>query len=200
MHAPLNFGRRDWLVHAWLPLGIAVVIFTAIAVLDLDVRIAHALYFDELFGRWLGQDSGAWWARDLLHRCGRDLVRFIITASLLALLAAAIGVAPLRPYKSDLLFLSFGMLLVVGLVGALKALTNVDCPWDLSEFAGQRPYVGLFADRPNDLPHAACLHSISFCGDTRRARRSSLWAQRWQSALLSQLRKKRAAHIFCHTT
>src|SRR5207342_1086221 len=46
--------------------------------------------------------------------------------------------------------------LSTGIVGALKATTNVDCPWDLAEFGGDRPYVSLFADRPDSLPRARC--------------------------------------------
>ena len=56
------------------------------------------------------------------------------------------------------------MVLATTLVGALKAVTNVDCPWDLSEFGGVRPYVGLLEDRPDWLPRAKCFpgaHSAS---------------------------------------
>jgi len=48
------------------------------------------------------------------------------------------------------------MLAATLLVGGLKVLTNVDCPWDLAGFGGHNPYIALFADRPNALPRAEC--------------------------------------------
>ena len=55
-------------------------------------------------------------------------------------------------------------MIATALVGLLKQLTNVDCPWDLARYGGTRPFVHLFADRPDALPHAACFpgaHSSS---------------------------------------
>ena len=48
------------------------------------------------------------------------------------------------------------MLLATLIVGGLKLVTNVDCPWDLAGFGGHNPYVALFADRPDALPRAQC--------------------------------------------
>ncbi|MCU0760167.1 MAG: phosphatase PAP2 family protein [Steroidobacteraceae bacterium] len=56
------------------------------------------------------------------------------------------------------------LLAATATVGALKQVTNVDCPWDLEGFGGTRPFVHVFADRPDALPHAACFpgaHSSS---------------------------------------
>ena len=50
------------------------------------------------------------------------------------------------------------------LTGLLKRFTNIDCPWDLETFGGRFPYIGLLADRPDALRHAACFpgaHSAS---------------------------------------
>jgi membrane-associated PAP2 superfamily phosphatase len=61
-------------------------------------------------------------------------------------------------------FIALSMLLATGIVGLLKAITNVDCPWDLAEFGGNHPYIALFADRPDALPRAQCFpgaHSSS---------------------------------------
>ncbi|MFM8480147.1 MAG: phosphatase PAP2 family protein, partial [Gammaproteobacteria bacterium] len=56
------------------------------------------------------------------------------------------------------------MALVPLVVGGLKTLTNVDCPWDVAGFGGTRPYVEWYLPRPDGLPHAACFpgaHSSS---------------------------------------
>jgi membrane-associated PAP2 superfamily phosphatase len=62
----------------------------------------------------------------------------------------------LRPWRRRAGFAFLAVALSTGIVGGLKVITNVDCPWDLREFGGERPYVTLFADRPDSLPHAAC--------------------------------------------
>lgn len=41
-------------------------------------------------------------------------------------------------------------------VNYLKAITNIDCPWDLSMFGGDMPYIPLLADKPDVLPLARC--------------------------------------------
>jgi len=48
------------------------------------------------------------------------------------------------------------MLLATLIVGGLKLVTNVDCPWDIAGFGGNNPYIALFADRPDALPRAQC--------------------------------------------
>ena len=56
------------------------------------------------------------------------------------------------------------MALVPLLVGGLKQVTNIDCPWDLERYGGTRPFVHIFEDRPDELPRAACFpgaHSSS---------------------------------------
>jgi membrane-associated PAP2 superfamily phosphatase len=53
-------------------------------------------------------------------------------------------------------FFTISAVLSMGLVGLLKNVTNVDCPWDLIPFGGRFPYVELFADRPDALRAAHC--------------------------------------------
>jgi membrane-associated PAP2 superfamily phosphatase len=48
------------------------------------------------------------------------------------------------------------VVLTVGITGALKTITNVDCPWDLRAFGGRFPYVSLFGDRPDELRPGRC--------------------------------------------
>jgi membrane-associated PAP2 superfamily phosphatase len=59
---------------------------------------------------------------------------------------------------------ALSMLVAVIVVGALKATTNIDCPWDLAGFGGHNPVLPLLAPRPAYLPHARCFpgaHSAS---------------------------------------
>ncbi len=148
---PAIFWRR----HAWWPLLAFAVAFGALEVFSLDRRIAREWYFNVHTAQWLGAGSGEWWARGLLHTSGRWVVRGI-AASALVLWALSFAVAPLREWRRSAGFVLLAMLLATLIVGGLKAVTNVDCPWDLAGFGGHNPYVMLFADRPDVLRRAQC--------------------------------------------
>jgi membrane-associated PAP2 superfamily phosphatase len=139
--------------HLRLPLILFAMLAPLLATSSADLVVAHALFFDEVGSRWIGADS--WWTNELIHHGGALLIRGLAAGSLI-LWATTF----LRPQWHTLrrpviyFFLSLG--LSVGVVGLLKALTNVDCPRDLSEFGGALPFVHLFADRPDALRHARC--------------------------------------------
>jgi hypothetical protein len=65
------------------------------------------------------------------------------------------SVEPVRYNEAAGYFVS-AIVLTVGIVGLLKAVTNIDCPWDLTAFGGRHPYLDLFSARPDDLPRARC--------------------------------------------
>ncbi len=56
------------------------------------------------------------------------------------------------------------VLLSTLLVSRLKAATHMDCPWDLTEFGGLRPYVALFAPRSISLGTPSCFPAGQACG------------------------------------
>jgi membrane-associated PAP2 superfamily phosphatase len=156
-----NLDRRFWILHAWLPLAAFAVLATLLATTDIDPLIADRFFFDWQAHRFIGRDS--WWARDLIHNGGRDVVR-AIAAVALGLLAASFLRASWRHWRRPAAFVVTCMVGATLFVGTLKQLTNVDCPWDLARYGGTRPFVHIFADRPDDLPHAACFpgaHSAS---------------------------------------
>jgi membrane-associated PAP2 superfamily phosphatase len=135
-----------------------VVFAAALALLEvaaLDPVLAHAWYFDEVANRWIGSGHGAWWARDLLHTGGRWFVRSIAALALVCWALSFVS-ARAHPWRHRAGFVVLAILVSTTVVGALKAITNVDCPWDLAGFGGGYPYVPLFADRPDALPRAAC--------------------------------------------
>ena len=152
-----------WTVHAWVPLILFVPLFSVIEWTDLDRILAHALFYDPAAGRWLGSGAGDWWARGLIHDGGRWLARSI-AGTALALWIASFLSARMRQYRRTSGFVFLAMAASVLVVGCLKLVTDVDCPWDLLEFGGDRPYIGLFALRPHDLARAQCFpgaHSSS---------------------------------------
>lgn len=148
-------------IVVWGPLAVGALLLILLALLDGDRRLASALFFDAGQGQWLGR--GSFWMEDVLHTGGRNLVRLIAFSALVVWLASFRARA-LAPYRYAWGYLAACFALVPLFVGELKAITNVDCPWDLAGFGGLRPYVEWFADRPDGLPHAACFpgaHSSS---------------------------------------
>lgn len=148
-----------WRRHGGLPLAFFVVSAVAIALTSLDTMLARAVFFDGT--RWIGAES--WWTNEFLHEGGRSAMRLVGVA---ALVVWGVGKFSRRQahLKRPASYVAIAIILSTGLVGLIKSQTNVDCPSDLAGFGGDRPHVGLFEDRPNDLPHAACFpaaHSSS---------------------------------------
>jgi membrane-associated PAP2 superfamily phosphatase len=135
-----------------VPLTAFLVAATLLAVTDIDIAFARGLFFDASQHAWRGADSRI--ANDLLHTGGRWLIRGIVAMSLLVWLGTFAGIAP--TWRRAAGFFALSAVLTVGLTGWLKTVTNVDCPWDLTLFGGQYPYVPLFADRPDDLRYGRC--------------------------------------------
>jgi len=148
-------SQTFWRLHLWWPLLAFVIAFGVLEVFSLDQIIAREWYFNINTGQWLGSGNGEWWARDLLHTGGRWVVRGI-AAGALAIWALSFRLAGLRDLRRTAGFALLAMLLAMLLVGGLKAVTNVDCPWDLAGFGGESPYFALFADRPDILARAQC--------------------------------------------
>jgi membrane-associated PAP2 superfamily phosphatase len=157
----VTFPVRFDLWRDWVPLVIFVLAISLIAGFDLDRRLAERLFVDTQTGHWLGE--GTFWADTLLHRWGRNFARLLGVAGIVALLLS-FKLPRLRPHRRALGYFVACMAVVPLLVGALKLVTNVDCPRDLQGYGGDRPYIELLADRPDELPRAECFpgaHSSS---------------------------------------
>jgi membrane-associated PAP2 superfamily phosphatase len=139
--------------HLRLPLILFALLATVLATSSADQAVAHALFYDEISSRWIGANN--WWTNELIHAGGAMLIRSLAAGTLI--LWASTWVRPQwQELRRPALYFFLSLGLSVGVVGLLKALTNVDCPRDLSEFGGSFPFVHLFADRPEALRHARC--------------------------------------------
>jgi membrane-associated PAP2 superfamily phosphatase len=210
-HPGLQYGTPVfWRVHLWWPLLAFTVVFGVLEVFSLDRVIARDWYFNVHTGTWLGAGSGQWWARGLLHTGGRWVVRAVAGAAL-GLWLLSFGVARLRPWRRSAGFVLLSMLVAMLIVGGLKAVTNVDCPWDLAGFGGHSPYITLFADRPDALARAQCFpgaHASSgfalfsfyfvFRDRSRRVARWMLGAAIGVGVAFSIGQEARGAHFFSH--
>jgi membrane-associated PAP2 superfamily phosphatase len=146
-------SQRFWVRHALIPGVLLVAALAADAIWRLDMRIADAWFYDHVAGAWLGAD--AWWAVGLIHTGGGWLVRVAGLAAL-GTLTAGFWQVRLASLRRAAAFLVAALLICPAAVGALKQVTNIDCPRDLRYYGGTRPYVGLLGDRPDALPRAHC--------------------------------------------
>jgi membrane-associated PAP2 superfamily phosphatase len=144
---------RFWWSHLQVPFALFVVTATVFAVTPLDEHIARAVFFDAASAQWIGAHS--WVINELLHTAGRWAIRAMV-ALVLAFWVATFVRRDWRTLRRPAAFLTIAMLLSMGVVGLLKTVTNVDCPWDLVPFGGRFPYVELFADRPDALRAGRC--------------------------------------------
>ena len=144
---------RLWWSQLRIPLAIFVVTATVFALTPLDEHIAGAVFFDSASAQWIGGHS--WVINELLHTGGRWAIRAIVAIAL-AFWGATFVKSDWREFRRPVAFFTVSAVLSMGLVGLLKNVTNVDCPWDLVPFGGRFPYVELFADRPDALRAAHC--------------------------------------------
>src|SRR5262245_60123313 len=156
-------GEAFWRSHFFWPMAVIVPTFCLIEWFGLDRKLAHSMFYDSALHRWLGNAPNDWWARGVIHNGGRWLCRSIAGTALVMWLMSFVS-ARARPWRRTAGFVLAALALSMLIVGGLKAITNIDCPWDLAEFGGSRPYITLFGDRPDALKHAECFpgaHSSS---------------------------------------
>ena len=150
--APSTRNERFLFGHFWLPLLAFAVLAIGLMLLHGDAWVADRLYAWQGH-RWALRD--AFVTQGLIHIAGRDLS----TAAWLAV-AATWVVARLRPgmaaLRTPLAYLALSTLLATALVAWIKSWSNMDCPWDLLRYGGDRPYVGLLGLRPLGLSRGVC--------------------------------------------
>lgn len=118
----------------------------------LDLQVAAYFFDAQAAGFPLRQH---WLFDQVLHH-GLKMASY--ACALLALgfcWAGARGRLPGLPRRNALLAAA-GLLLIPIATTALKQLTNRHCPWDVVDFGGYAPYVGLLADAPADIVRGVC--------------------------------------------
>lgn len=144
---------RFWWRYLRFPLVLFVLAAALLSVSTLDLDIAHALFFDEVSGGWIGARSLL--TNEIIHTGGQWLLRLIALAALIVWITTFYR-PRWREWRRPASYLILALLLSIGTVGLLKTMTNVHCPRELSEFGGAAPYVRLFGRRPDSMRPGQC--------------------------------------------
>jgi len=119
---------------------------------DVDVWLAKHLYHYEGMTWSL---KHYWLTENVIHKGGR-LLNYAGVITVLSVTAYwHIKHKPARMLDASHR-LCLSLLLSFVSINYLKTITNIDCPWDLSLFGGEIPYIHIFADKPDGLPIARC--------------------------------------------
>lgn len=142
----------------WLRRQIAVLALCAVALLlvfdnsRLDVVLELPFYDPALRDFPLRTH---WFFANVMHH-GLKMASYALglVAIGFAIYAARGKVAWLPPRNAVLA--ACGMLLIPLLISSLKHVTNRHCPWDVVEFGGFAPYVGLLSANPEGITRGLC--------------------------------------------
>ena len=139
-----TLSRRDLLgppallTHLHLPLLALLPLSYWLMARGGDQWLADAVYRAQ-GGQWRWQD--AWLTEHVLHRGGRWAS---VIAGVCVIVAAIVAGRARRASRWPLATLAVSVAVSTAIVSRLKAWTNVDCPWDLQRYGGERPLLGLF--------------------------------------------------------
>lgn len=136
---------------SWIAL-IGLSLFALMNIAGVDFIWAHILY------QWQGgswQLQHHWLTEQVLHHCVRSINQMVILVLIGAYLYRLFRV------KNDLKTQALGVLILSLLacflcISLLKRLIPMECPWDLQQFGGLKPYIGLFQARPSSMPGTEC--------------------------------------------
>ncbi len=138
--------------HLVIPMAVWLVAVWVIAQFGLDHQLAKALFAFE-GGHWALRD--AFLTEDVVHRAGHD-ISIAAWVAALVFWVVALRRERLRAWRRPLGYLLLAVLVSTLMISAMKAVTNMDCPWDVQGLGGNRPYVPLFMQRPAGLTHGRC--------------------------------------------
>ncbi|MCA0395616.1 MAG: phosphatase PAP2 family protein [Proteobacteria bacterium] len=97
----------------------------------------------------------AWVADTAIHVYGRRLSAAAWTVLLCAWVQASLF-RPRWPLRRPVAYLLLAVLASCVAVSLLKSWSNMDCPWDLVRYGGQREFFGLLEARPPGMERGRC--------------------------------------------
>jgi len=149
----------SWELLLW-PTLLYVYLFVLLRLGDIDHAVAHVLAAP---GQQGFPFRHAYLTEFLLHDVAQNAMKVVVALLLLAWLGSGLNASLVR-WRRALGYLVLTALISVALVNIGKQLSNVDCPWDLQAFGGERVFYGLFDAKPAGEPVGHCFpggHSSS---------------------------------------
>ena len=207
--APALDASRRWLLaqSALLFLG-ALLLYGTFERTDLDRRLAHAL-FDAELGLFPLRHS--WFLEAVMHKAAKQATYVLVAASLYLCWQGWRGRLAWLPARNALLA-AIGMLAIPLATSTAKLLTARYCPWDLIDFGGCAPYLGLFEAAPPGLKAGQCfpaghastgflwiVWAVALRPAGPRAARAALVAGLLAGGILGTARMLQGAHFLSHT-
>ncbi|AQW67509.1 phosphatase PAP2 family protein [Pseudomonas putida] len=197
-------------LNLWLYLGIPLATMLALVALEwtsVDMDVAN-LFFDTATGQFIGRHS--YLLENILHdRVKQGVILLGVLA--LAVFVASFLVRGLYGWRRELGCLVLALGVSTAFVTPLKKLTQVQCPWSLTQFGGSETYSKLLEPRPaTDKPglcwpggHATtgfCLFALFFALRDRKPRlaRVAFAVALIAGTVLSVGRMMQGAHFLSH--
>lgn len=200
--------------HKWLKHQALLLLLSAVALLAvfentrLDVTLALLLYDPALHDFPL---HNHWFFTKVLHH-GLKTAAYVLGAiAVFFCLFAMRGKIPWLPRRNAALAAT-GMLLIPITISALKHITNRHCPWDVVEFGGYAPYIGLFTSTPEGIIRGSCFpagHSaggfvwiiwaVALASTRPKLARSFMYGALVLGTIMGGARMIQGAHFLSHT-
>ena len=206
---PALDASRRWLraQSALLGLG-ALLLYWSFERTDLDRRLAHVL-FDAELGLFPLRHS--WFLEAVMHKAAKQATYVLVAASLYVCWQGWRGRLAWLPARNALLA-AIGMLAIPLATSTAKLLTARYCPWDIIDFGGYAPYLGLFEAAPSGLKAGQCfpaghastgflwiVWAVALRPAGPRAARAALVAGLLAGGILGTARMLQGAHFLSHT-
>ncbi len=199
---------RDLLNHIGMPTALFAVAFGIFYGAKLDFVLASAI-FELEGGQW--RLTNHWLFSEVLHS-GSRLLNNVILANLLGFwLYQQLSSKTHSERTIALTKLVVSLLLSFSVVALLKRVLPAECPWDLQQFGGDLPFIGVFADRPATMHPTQCFPAghasvgyawialyFYFLPVCARKARIGLTIGLLLGLLLGVTQQLRGAHFFSH--
>jgi membrane-associated PAP2 superfamily phosphatase len=145
-------GRRWLLTQGAILLGIAVLLLLVFENTRIDLGLSLQAYDPVLGGFPLHHN---WFFDQVLHHGLKYAAYVLVCIALVPCWLGWCGELVWLP-KRNALLAAVGMLAIPICTSLLKSLTNRHCPWDVIEFGGFAPYLGLLVPGPEGLKPGVC--------------------------------------------
>ncbi|MDX5408823.1 MAG: phosphatidic acid phosphatase, partial [Thauera sp.] len=134
-------ASRSWLLAqvALLTLS-ALLLYWTFEGTDLDRQLAHMLFDPE---RGIFPLRNTWFLEAVMHKAAKQVTYVLVAASLYVCWQGWKGRLDWLPPRNALLA-ALGMVAIPLATSTVKLLTARYCPWDIVDFGGYAPYLGLF--------------------------------------------------------